>query len=180
MPASCPSPPAAPQRERVGWTGDIQVFAAAATNNAEVRTFLARWLRNLRADQLGDGRIPIVSPFTPRMAAMEGQPGLGGITAATDGEEPDPGGGMRLRKPRPGGNAFGGGQSTADTAPQVTIAGVFGVLFGAMYFANGSIWPVTVLHAAYDGLQLLGGHQTSGVAMIVGIVIMPLGSAAFV
>lgn len=71
-----------PQRERVGWTGDIQVFAAAATNNAEVHTFLARWLRNLRADQLDDGRVPIVSPFAPRMAAMEGQPGIGGITAA--------------------------------------------------------------------------------------------------
>lgn len=71
-----------PQRERVGWTGDIQVFAPAATNNAEVHGFLARWLRNLRADQRPDGRIPIVSPFPPSMAALEGQPGIGGIVAA--------------------------------------------------------------------------------------------------
>lgn len=77
-------------------------------------------------------------------------------------------------------NAVGGGQSATDTALQVTIAGVFGVLFGAMYFATGSIWPVIVLHAAYDGLQLLGVHQTSGLARVVNIVIMALGSAALI
>ena len=71
-----------PQRERVGWTGDIQIFAPAATNNAEVHTFLARWLRNVRADQKDDGRIVIISPFAPRQEAMEGQGGIGGITAA--------------------------------------------------------------------------------------------------
>ena len=71
-----------PQRERVGWTGDIQVFAPAATNNAEVHTFLARWLRNVRADQKDDGRVVIISPFAPRQEAMEGQGGIGGITAA--------------------------------------------------------------------------------------------------
>ena len=54
-----------PQRERAGWTGDIQVFAPAATNNAQVVPFLARWLDNLRADQLPDGRIPIFSPRSP-------------------------------------------------------------------------------------------------------------------
>ena len=47
-----------PQRERAGWTGDIQVFAAAATNNAQVVPFLSRWLANVRADQLPDGRDP--------------------------------------------------------------------------------------------------------------------------
>ncbi|MDU0349120.1 family 78 glycoside hydrolase catalytic domain, partial [Actinomyces sp. MRS3W] len=71
-----------PQRERVGWTGDIQVFAPAATNNAEVHSFLARWLRNVRADQLDDGRVVIISPFAPRQAAMEGQGGIGGVTVA--------------------------------------------------------------------------------------------------
>ena len=71
-----------PQRERVGWTGDIQIFAPAATNNAEVHTFLARWLRNVRADQKDDGRVVIISPFAPRQEAMEGQGGIGGITAA--------------------------------------------------------------------------------------------------
>ncbi|MFK0120434.1 family 78 glycoside hydrolase catalytic domain [Streptomyces sp. NPDC090994] len=51
-----------PQRERAGWTGDIQVFAPAATNNALVAPFLTRWLDNLRTDQDAEGRVPIVSP----------------------------------------------------------------------------------------------------------------------
>lgn len=72
-----------PQRERAGWTGDAQVFAAAATNNALVAPFLERWLDNLRADQLPDGRIPITSPRSPFDAdAAEKADGIGGIVAA--------------------------------------------------------------------------------------------------
>ncbi len=52
-----------PQRERAGWTGDIQIFAPAATNNADVSLFLARWLRNVRAEQGEDGLIPIIVPM---------------------------------------------------------------------------------------------------------------------
>lgn len=72
-----------PQRERAGWTGDAQVFAAAATNNALVAPFLDRWLDNLRADQLPDGRIPITSPRSPFDAdAADQADGIGGIVAA--------------------------------------------------------------------------------------------------
>ena len=46
-----------PQRERTGWTGDAQVFAPAAANNAEVHAFLARWMRNVRVDQREDGSV---------------------------------------------------------------------------------------------------------------------------
>ncbi|MFF2486631.1 family 78 glycoside hydrolase catalytic domain [Microbacterium sp. NPDC058062] len=72
-----------PQRERAGWTGDIQAFVAAATNNAQVVPFLERWLDNLRADQLPDGRIPIFSPRSPfdAEAAAKAQ-GIGAIVAA--------------------------------------------------------------------------------------------------
>ncbi len=72
-----------PQRERAGWTGDIQAFAGAATNNAQVVPFLSRWLDNLRADQLPDGRIPIFSPRSPfdAEAAATAQ-GIGSIVAA--------------------------------------------------------------------------------------------------
>ena len=72
-----------PQRERAGWSGDIQVFAPSATNNSHVAPFLTRWLHNLRADQLPDGRVPIYSPRSPfdREQAESGQ-GLGGIVAA--------------------------------------------------------------------------------------------------
>jgi alpha-L-rhamnosidase len=72
-----------PQRERAGWTGDIQAFVGAATNNAQVVPFLSRWLDNLRADQLADGRIPIFSPRSPfdDEAAATAQ-GIGSIVAA--------------------------------------------------------------------------------------------------
>ncbi|BDV31806.1 alpha-L-rhamnosidase [Microbacterium terricola] len=69
-----------PQREKVGWTGDAQVFAPAATNNAQVVPFLSRWLANLRADQLPDGAVPITSPRSPfDVEAAASATGLGGI-----------------------------------------------------------------------------------------------------
>ncbi len=72
-----------PQRERAGWTGDMQVFVAAATNIARVTPFVTRWLENLRADQLPDGRVPI---FSPRSAfddeAITTASGFGSIVAA--------------------------------------------------------------------------------------------------
>jgi alpha-L-rhamnosidase len=72
-----------PQRERAGWTGDLQAFVGAASNNAQVVPFLSRWLDNLRADQLPDGRIPIFSPRSPfdAEAAATAQ-GVGSIVAA--------------------------------------------------------------------------------------------------
>jgi alpha-L-rhamnosidase len=73
-----------PQRERAGWTGDIQAFVGAAANNAQVVPFLSRWLANLRADQLPDGRIPIFSPRSPFDAeASAHAQGIGSIVAAT-------------------------------------------------------------------------------------------------
>ena len=71
-----------PQRERTGWTGDAQVFAPAATNNAEVYTFLSRWMRNLRADQRPDGSVMNMSPWPPLTDQMEGMEGPGGIVVS--------------------------------------------------------------------------------------------------
>lgn len=68
-----------PQRERVGWTGDIQVFAPTAAHNGEVHSFLARWLKILRCDQHADGAVPIISPFPPGLAAFADTPGIGEI-----------------------------------------------------------------------------------------------------
>ncbi|QKJ20888.1 family 78 glycoside hydrolase catalytic domain [Microbacterium hominis] len=72
-----------PQRERAGWTGDMQVFAPAATNNSRVLPFLERWLANVRADQFSDGAVPIFSPWSPvnsDMAATEG--GIAAVSRA--------------------------------------------------------------------------------------------------
>ncbi|WP_436535837.1 family 78 glycoside hydrolase catalytic domain [Actinoplanes sp. HUAS TT8] len=72
-----------PQRERAGWTGDLQVFAPAAASNAQVVPFLSRWLANLRADQLPDGRVPIISPYSPYDAeSAAAATGIGAIVAA--------------------------------------------------------------------------------------------------
>ncbi|QLD12753.1 alpha-L-rhamnosidase [Microbacterium oleivorans] len=56
------TPTDCPTRERSGWTGDIQAFAATATTYANVSEYLRRYLRNLAVEQLPDGRIP---PFIP-------------------------------------------------------------------------------------------------------------------
>ena len=56
-----------PQRERFGWTGDLQIFAPAASSNMAVGPFLARWLANVRADQLPDGRVVNISPNPPSL-----------------------------------------------------------------------------------------------------------------
>lgn len=51
-----------PQRERVGWTGDYQVFISAAVRLFDVHGFTRKWLQSVRDDQLDDGRIANFSP----------------------------------------------------------------------------------------------------------------------
>jgi alpha-L-rhamnosidase len=51
-----------PQRERAGWTGDLQVFAPTAAFNMDVQTFLTRWLWNLQLEQTEEGEILNYSP----------------------------------------------------------------------------------------------------------------------
>ncbi len=57
VPTDCPQ-----RDERLGWTGDAQVFIKAAAYNFDVKTFFEKWLADLRADQFADGRIPAVVP----------------------------------------------------------------------------------------------------------------------
>lgn len=56
-----------PQRERAGWTGDLQVFIDTAATNMDVRQFVERWMANVRAEQFDDGGIPVVVPAIPAM-----------------------------------------------------------------------------------------------------------------
>lgn len=51
-----------PQRERAGWTGDLQVFAPTAAFNMDVQSFLTRWLWNLQVEQTEEGEILNYSP----------------------------------------------------------------------------------------------------------------------
>jgi alpha-L-rhamnosidase len=57
VPTDCPQ-----RDERMGWMGDIQVFADAAAFNMEVGPFLRRFLIEARAAQRPDGGYPIVVP----------------------------------------------------------------------------------------------------------------------
>src|SRR5690606_2361672 len=57
VPTDCPQ-----RDERLGWTGDIQVFAGTALFNYNAVPFLTKWLRDLAADQLPDGGVPFVVP----------------------------------------------------------------------------------------------------------------------
>lgn len=57
IPTDCPQ-----RDERMGWTGDIAVFADTACYNFEITRFLEKWLKDLRAEQLKTGGIPNTVP----------------------------------------------------------------------------------------------------------------------
>ncbi|GAB3472533.1 family 78 glycoside hydrolase catalytic domain [Actinophytocola sediminis] len=48
--------------ERLGWTGDINVFAPTASYNQDTRAFLGKWLADLRATQRANGDYPPIAP----------------------------------------------------------------------------------------------------------------------
>ena len=60
-----------PQREKAGWTGDIQVYTTTALLNEDVTTFLSRWLKNLAIEQRSNGSIPCVVPNSGAWIGME-------------------------------------------------------------------------------------------------------------
>jgi len=52
--------------ERLGWTGDINVFAPTAAYNSDTRAFLAKWLTDLRGTQRTNGDVASVAPEPPK------------------------------------------------------------------------------------------------------------------
>jgi alpha-L-rhamnosidase len=58
VPTDCPQ-----RNERLGWTADTQVFCEAGSFNADTRSFLAKYMRDLRDSQGKDGGYPSVAPF---------------------------------------------------------------------------------------------------------------------
>ena len=60
IPTDCPQ-----RDERLGWTGDIAVFAPTATYLYDTTAFLESWLRDLAAEQHDDGVIPYFVPSLP-------------------------------------------------------------------------------------------------------------------
>ena len=57
VPTDCPQ-----RDERMGWTGDAQVFVKTASYNYNVEKFFDKWLTDLRLDQTANGYVPSVVP----------------------------------------------------------------------------------------------------------------------
>jgi alpha-L-rhamnosidase len=71
LPTDCPQ-----RDERLGWTGDAQVFSPTASFLYDCETFWEHWLADLAADQLPDGSVTHVVPAVPL---------LGGVAAGAAG-----------------------------------------------------------------------------------------------
>ena len=57
IPTDCPQ-----RDERLGWTGDAQVFAQAASINYDTENFFKKWLRDMASEQFDNGELPHVIP----------------------------------------------------------------------------------------------------------------------
>lgn len=60
-----------PDRERGGWTGDLQMIAPTLCYNLDSEAFLRRWLREAATEQKASGEIPLVIPNWDVYANME-------------------------------------------------------------------------------------------------------------
>ena len=63
VPTDCPQ-----RDERLGWTGDAQVFIKAASFNYDVLKFFKKWLRDLALDQREDGSVTNIVPNVPELS----------------------------------------------------------------------------------------------------------------
>ena len=59
IPTDCPQ-----RDERLGWTGDAQVFCPTSFFNYDVHSFWARWLQSVRDEQTEQGKVPHTVPTT--------------------------------------------------------------------------------------------------------------------
>ena len=57
VPTDCPQ-----RNERLGWTGDAQIFCRTASYLMNTYTFFSKWLKDVAADQMEDGGVPHVVP----------------------------------------------------------------------------------------------------------------------
>jgi alpha-L-rhamnosidase len=72
VPTDCPQ-----RDERLGWTGDAQVFCATAIYNMDVQRFMAKWLVDLMDAQLPSGAVTHYAPV-PRDTPRHGSGGACG------------------------------------------------------------------------------------------------------
>jgi alpha-L-rhamnosidase len=70
VPTDCPQ-----RDERLGWTGDAQVFVRTAAFNRDVAAFFAKYEQDLEDAQRLNGAIPAVAPMTTSLDSLEGDGG---------------------------------------------------------------------------------------------------------
>ena len=70
VPTDCPQ-----RDERLGWTGDAQVFARTAAFNMDVAAFFSKWLIDLTDAQSANGSVPPLAPVPPALSVMKGDGG---------------------------------------------------------------------------------------------------------
>ncbi|MHC4546806.1 MAG: alpha-L-rhamnosidase-related protein, partial [Planctomycetota bacterium] len=64
IPTDCPQ-----RDERLGWTGDAQIFVRTATYNMDVGAFFTKWLVDLEDAQTKEGAFPDVAPHKVAMGS---------------------------------------------------------------------------------------------------------------
>ena len=69
VPTDCPQ-----RDERLGWTGDAQVFIRTAAFNMNVAVFFTKWTRDLEDAQFPDGAYPAVAPNPSAWSIGDGGP----------------------------------------------------------------------------------------------------------
>jgi alpha-L-rhamnosidase len=69
VPTDCPQ-----RDERLGWTGDAQVFIRTAAFNMNVAGFFTKWTRDLEDAQFSDGAYPAVAPNPSAWSIGDGGP----------------------------------------------------------------------------------------------------------
>ncbi|HTZ76045.1 MAG TPA: family 78 glycoside hydrolase catalytic domain, partial [Candidatus Aquilonibacter sp.] len=78
VPTDCPQ-----RDERLGWTGDAEVFAPTASFNFDTAGFYAKWLKDLALDQEDDGAVPYVIPNVLSHQTRKGESAAAGWADAS-------------------------------------------------------------------------------------------------
>jgi alpha-L-rhamnosidase len=73
VPTDCPQ-----RDERLGWTGDAQVFAPTAMFLHDSAAFYTKWLKDLALDQEDGGAVPFVIPNALSHTTRQGESGAAG------------------------------------------------------------------------------------------------------
>lgn len=79
VPTDCPQ-----RDERLGWTGDAQVFSRTASYNMDVAAFFTKWMTDIADAQTPEGIFPDTAPRLREDSNFVGLDGLGGAAGWAD------------------------------------------------------------------------------------------------